>query len=99
LSIAAGSANGRTSCGQSGASPVSMPPLSAAEPTESLPAGEGLRRRPTKHFLGRWSKRGAREGRLIGGGCLSGWWAVGEGSIWGEIFICQARAAGNVFPT
>jgi hypothetical protein len=42
LSIAAGEANDRTPCGQSGASPVSVPPLSAAEVAETLPDGDGV---------------------------------------------------------
>jgi hypothetical protein len=42
------------------------------------------------NFFGWWSRRGAREGRLVGGGCHSRGWAAGEGRIWGENFVCQA---------
>jgi hypothetical protein len=91
LSIAFGEANGQTPCGRSGRSPVSLLPLSAAEAAETLPdCGRIAPVASGATFFGRWSRRGAWEGRLIAGGSRSGGWEAGEGKVWGWIWLCQA---------
>jgi hypothetical protein len=48
---------------------VSAPPLSAAEAVETMPDHGGVALAAyIATFFGRWSMRGAREGRLVGGG-------------------------------
>jgi hypothetical protein len=90
LSVAACEENGQTPCGRSRASPLSAPPLSAAEAAETLPDRGGVAPAAyTMTFFGRWSRRGAWEGRLVGGGSHSGGWKAGERRVLGWIFSAK----------
>jgi hypothetical protein len=61
---------------------VSVSPLSVAEAAETLPDGGGVALTSYRAILfGWWSRRGAREGRLIGGGSRSRVRAKGEDRV------------------